>query len=67
MSVDENGYIHILWHIDDVKRVAKDRGIEITDQEAIDILESAESDHDATIGVAWDTFDYYLDELEETR
>ncbi len=47
--------IEIIWHIDDVKEVAP----EVTDDEAREVLRLVNKEHDAEIGVSWDTLRYW--------
>lgn len=49
------------WSIDDVKMRAKDRGVEITDEEAYDILSALYYDHDASLGITWGQIDIQSD------
>jgi len=55
--------ITITWHIDDVFCRAKEKGINITEEQAIEILQNIKHNHDATIGVNWDVIDCHLDML----
>ena len=53
--------IHITWHIEDVIYRGKERGITITEEEAIDILDTLKNNHDSTIGINWDVIDDVTD------
>ena len=55
--------ISITWHIDDVLSQAKEKGINITEQQAIEILQNIKRNHDASIGINWDVIDCHLDML----
>lgn len=55
--------IEISWHIDDVKSIAED----LTDEECRQVLEAVKNNHDATIGVNWDTLKYWADEVRNER
>jgi len=57
----------ILWSPDDVIERAKERDppLELTKEEADEIIDMMEDDHDASNGVSWDTIDCYLDDVEE--
>jgi len=57
--------ICIIWCIDDIKCAMTNREnpIEISDDECMDILTEIESNHDASLGISWDTIDYHLDEF----
>lgn len=57
--------IEISWHIDDVKGM---EGYEdLTDDEAREVLELTANNHDATIGVNWDTLEVWADEVKSRR
>jgi len=60
----ELGYLPTLWGIDDVKDQAEERGFEITDEQAWEVLERMDRRHDASIGITWDTIDAELDDLD---
>ena len=47
-----------IWQIEDVQGLNPT----ITDEEAEDIIESVDNNHDATLGITWDTFNYYIDQ-----
>lgn len=53
-----------IWQTDDVMTQAKERGIEITEEQAEEIIHRIDRKQDATLGISWDTIDCYLDELE---
>ena len=53
--------IHVTWHIEDVIYRGKERGITITEEEAIDILDTLKDNHDSTIGINWDVIDAVTD------
>jgi len=61
----------IIWQADDVIERAKERGIKITKKQAEEIIEEIDGNHDATMGVTWDTIDeatdIYLDEMKEEK
>jgi hypothetical protein len=52
--------IGIVWEIDDIFHQAKVHGRLLTEEDAIEVLYKIQDDHDATIGVNWDTIDYYV-------
>ncbi len=52
---------HDLWQIEDVKNQCKNRDIELSDQQCVDVLESMEHYKDCTIGLNWDVMDNYID------
>ena len=51
----------VIWQVEDVTQQAADRGIKISEDEAQEIIERMEDKHDCSIGITWDTIDYYLD------
>ena len=53
--------ISVTWHIDDVKSVAYDKGIEIDDDDARYILSMVKHYHDASIGINWDVIEATID------
>ena len=61
-SIDKDGYIHIKWHIDDVKATAERMDIAITDEDAREILEIVERRHDANLGISWDVIEAHIDQ-----
>ena len=52
-----------IWQTDDVKLRAEERGMKITDVDAINIVETMDRKQDATLGITWDTIDALLDDL----
>lgn len=56
-----NKTISITWSSDDVIYRADERGIHLTYDQANDILDILEKDHDATIGINWDVIDTVTD------
>lgn len=57
--------INLSWHIDDVIETAKEDDIDLTDDQARDILAFLKKNHDASLGVCWETIqaaiEYCLD------
>ena len=51
--------ISIVWCIDDVKEVRPD----LDDEQAWDVLQVVKDNHDATMGISWDTLEYAADHL----
>jgi len=54
-----------IWTEGDVIGRAEYRGIKITKEQAQEILDLMDRKQDATIGITWDTIDYYVDECKE--
>lgn len=63
--------ISISWHIDDVKYIDGQREDdlipELTDDECREVLQRVKNNHDASIGVNWDTLAYYANEVRDER
>jgi|GEM_PF-1711055 uncharacterized protein YwlG (UPF0340 family) len=55
----------IVWSADDVIGRANELGEKCSKEEAYKILDAMERQHDATIGVTWDTIDAHLIDLNE--
>jgi hypothetical protein len=51
--------ISIEWCIDDVQSVRPD----LDNEQAMQVLHAVKDDHDATIGVTWDTLEYAADHM----
>lgn len=54
-----------IWQVDDVMGQAHERGLAISDTCAADILERIDTQHDACLGITWETIDFWLDQIEE--
>lgn len=59
--------IHITWSTEDVLHEAKELGVELTEDEANDILLHMEEKHDANIGISWDIIDIYIQDVLDNR
>ena len=56
-----------IWCEEDVIGRAKERGKEVTREQAQDILDTIERRQDCELGISWITLDVYIDEeLEKT-
>lgn len=44
-----------IWQAEDIHHQATTDGVEVTEDEANDILDSLEHNHDACYGISWDT------------
>ena len=61
--MEDNKKITITWSIDDVFTVAKEKGINIIEQQAIEILQNIKRQHDASVGINWDVIRCHLNML----
>ena len=59
--------ISIIWSTEDVLHQAKEKGVNLTKDEANEILLHMERKHDADIGISWGTIDDYIDDLVDER
>ena len=59
--------INITWSTEDVLHQAKQKGVNLTEDEANEILLEMERKHDADIGISWETIDVYIDDLVDAR
>lgn len=60
------------WDIDDVKSLQDDEdefdeSERITDDEAKEVLQMANDNHDATVGINWDVLQSHLDHVRESN
>ena len=58
--------LYILWHTTDIIDRAKERGIDLSIQDAKQILKNLDRNHDATIGINWGVIDFVTDNYIET-
>lgn len=60
---NETNSIRIVWCIDDVKDMSKNMEIPIklTDDDCMDILSTVDRQHDASIGVNWNTIQWAIE------
>jgi hypothetical protein len=59
--------VNIEWCIDDVLYTAKEEGVRLTRKQASEVLSSLLHDHDASIGVNWDTIRETIRMVKEDR
>ena len=61
--------ICIAWHIEDVHEAAKNIGVSLTNDQAREVLQRVKNNHDASIGVNWDSIqadiDFYMEGQNE--
>jgi hypothetical protein len=58
-QLEKQGYIVVLWHIDDVKELRPD----LSDEQCREVLEHCDKYHDATIGINWDVISFHAQDL----
>lgn len=57
--IEENGFfvLHDEWHVEDVMSQAEDLGVELTEDQAIEVLYWLAKCHDANYGINWGSID----------
>jgi hypothetical protein len=65
----ENGYPVIVdkWHDDDIRSVAGDMDIELTDDQVLSVMQLIVKAHDANIGINWDAIGSAIDTILESK
>lgn len=56
---DGTYYLADDWHIEDVKSLRPD----LTDEQAVEVLEAVANNFDASLGITWFNFEFWADEL----
>ena len=59
--------INITWCTEDVLHTAEEMDISLTEKEADEILLMVEKNHDANMGICWDTIRFHISEYEDFR
>ena len=49
-----------IWRVDDVLERAEDLGHNISLPQAETVIHALYTDHDASLGITWETIEYYL-------
>jgi len=55
------------WHTDDVIEQAESNGEQLTEDEALWILQMMDKNHDCNIGHTWDSMDHWIDRVVQNR
>lgn len=53
--------ISITWNQDDVLYVAEQMGLTLTNEQIMEVLDYVESNHDANLGISWDTIGWAIE------
>jgi hypothetical protein len=51
------------WHVDDVYMQAENNELEISEEQALMVIERLKNNHDATVGVNWDVISSHIDDV----
>lgn len=57
--VDKRNSIALVWMTDDVLSIRED----LTEEQAMEVLERVDRKHDASIGVCWETLEIYAEDM----
>ncbi len=66
-ELQKRGYVRVLWHKDDILKVAEDEDVVLTDDEVNDIITDLEQNHDANYGLSWDTINDVMNDVINNR
>ncbi len=66
-ELQNRGYLRVLWHKDDILRVAEENDVTLTDDEVYDIITDLEQNHDANYGLSWDTINDVMNDVVSNR
>lgn len=64
---DEKDYISIFWHVEDVFEACEDEGIELTNQQAREVLRLLKENHDCNYGFNWETIIYFAQDVTSKK
>jgi hypothetical protein len=64
-DIQQGTAIVLIWTTEDVHVKAEENDIELTEEQAIKVLEHISNYHDCSYGVNWDTIDCSIDEVLE--
>ena len=53
--------ITITWNDDDVRHVASQMKVTLSDEQIINVLNYVDKNHDATVGITWDTIQWAIE------
>jgi hypothetical protein len=66
-ELQNRGYLRVLWHRDDILKVAQENDIILNEDEIHFIMEDIEENHDANYGLAWDDISMKIDDVVNNR
>jgi hypothetical protein len=62
-QIESGDAIALIWQIEDVINEGKEIGITVTPEQAREVLEEVESNHDCTMGVSWESIRTAMDTI----
>jgi hypothetical protein len=60
-AIEKGDAIAILWHINDVIDFAAHKDVNLSEDQAREVLANVRRSHDAEIGISWDVIDIHID------
>lgn len=64
---DGNFVVRSDWHVEDVQGYATDNGVELTADEAHEVMRMMANGFDANLGVNWEVIGAYIDQFDTYR
>ena len=63
-ALRDRGYALSIWDKTDILHQAEKLDIELSEEEALQVLYDIDNDHDATVGINWDVISFHLHEIQ---
>lgn len=60
-------WISVWWHVSDVLAQDGDEDSDLTEEECREVLRLTDKNHDAGVGINWDTLEYWIDHVKDNR
>lgn len=54
-----------MWGLEDMRQICGDSDIDISEADMLEALEDIDRHQDATIGITWDTLEFYAGEYKK--
>ena len=64
---DGNFVVRSDWHVEDVQECATDNGVELTADEAHEVMRMMADGFDANLGINWEVIESYIDQFDTYR
>jgi hypothetical protein len=58
---DNSDIIAIIWCADDVLEIATQKGLNLSQEDCLEVLQSLKSNHDSELGISWNSLHFALD------
>lgn len=66
-ELKRQGYIHIMWHKDDIISILEQKDIKYTEEDLDSIVEYVENAFDAQVGISWEVLELYIDQWKREK